>query len=246
MRWTGLFIYLSVVGALALYLYSQAGWAWWVALLLIVLIVPAALVVGFMTRHEVRWSTVLSYLSVVALLSGVAAQLAGASEVRTWFLLAWSVLLLAVAIGLSSHPMRGPAWGVFVGFWGVVGVLWLIVIQALAVGGVLTGDAYNWWSSWPLALIGIWFFVASATGFGAQPFGPIVDSLGLLSGVALFAVAVTTWTDVPELRRVAGVVAAAGYSVWVLGLGWVLWGLERPSRLTAGARSQTAGSSASA
>ena len=246
MRWTGLFIYVSVVGALTLYLYSQAGWAWWVALVLIVLLVPAALVVGFMARHEVRWSTVLSYLSVLALLSGVAAQLAGATALRAWFLLVWSVLLLAVAIGLFSHPMRGPAWGVFVGFWGVVGVLWLIVIQALAVGGVLAGEAYNWWSSWPLALTGIWFLVASATGFGARPFGPIVDSLGLLTGVALVAIAVTTWSDVPELRRVVGLVAAVSYSVWVLGLGWVLWVMELPMRLQAGAGSQTAGSSASA
>ena len=229
MRWTGLFLYLSVVAVLTLYFHSLAGWAWWVILLLIVLLVPAALVVGFMARHEVRWSTVLSYLSVAALLGAVAAQLAGSSAARTWCLLVWSVLLLAVAIRLAAHPMRGPAWGVFVGFWGVVGVLWLIVIQALAVAGVLNGAAYTGWSSWPLALIGIWFFVASATGFGARPFGPIVDSLGLLTGFALLAIAVTTWADLPELRRIAGLLAAAAYSLWVGGLGRVLWELERPA-----------------
>lgn len=246
MRWTGLFLYVSVVGALTLYLYSQAGWTWWVALLLIVLLVPAALVVGFMTRHEVTWSTTLSYLSVVALLAGVAAQLAGAPAVRTWFLLVWSVLLLAVAIGLFAHPMRGPAWGVFVGFWGVVGVLWLFAVQALAAGGALAGGAYNWWSSWPLALIGTWFFVASATGFGARPFGSIVDSLGLLTGVAFLAIAVTTWADLPELRRVAGLLAAASYSIWVAGFGWVLWNLERPARAPDTAQAKPVGSSASA
>ena len=245
MRWTGLFLYLSVVAVLTLYFHSLAGWAWWVTLLLILLLVPSALVIGFMTRHEVRWSTVLSYLSVAALLGAVAAQVAGSTSARDWCLLVWSVLLLAVAIGLSAHPMRGPAWGVFVGFWGVVGVLWLIVIQALAVGGVLEGASYTGWSSWPLALIGIWFFVASATGYGARPFGPIVDSLGLVAGFALIAIAVTTWADLPELRRGAGLLAAASYSIWVAGLGWVFWAMERPVR-TAGSLSHAVGSTANA
>ena len=245
MRWTGLFMYLSVVAVLTLYFHSLAGWAWWVTLLFIVLLVPPALVIGFRTRHEVRWSTVLSYLSVAALLGSVAAQVAGSTTARDWCLLVWSVLLLAVAIGLSSHPMRGPAWGVFVGFWGVVGVLWLIVIQALAVAGVLEGASYTGWSSWPLALIGIWFLVASATGYGARPFGPIVDSLGLVAGFALIAIAVTTWADLAELRRVAGLLAAASYSIWGAGFGWVLWDMERPVR-TGGSVSHTVGSTANA
>src|SRR2546429_3002495 len=105
--------------------------------------------------------------------------------------------------------MRGPAWGVFVGFWGVVGVLWLIVIQALAVGGVLEGASLTGWSSWPLALIGIWFFVASATGYGARPFGPIVDSVGLVAGVALIAIAVTTSADLSEICRGPAIAAPA-------------------------------------
>ena len=182
---------------------------------------------------------------MAALLGAVAAQVAGSTAARDWCLLVWSVLLLAVAIGLSAHPMRGPAWGVFVGFWGVVGVLWLIVIQALAVGGVLEGASYTGWSSWPLALIGIWFFVASATGYGARPFGPIVDSVGLVAGFALIAIAVTTWADLPELRRVAGLLAAASYSIWVAGLGWVFSAMERPVR-TAGSLSHPVGSTANA
>src|SRR5437762_13723029 len=151
-----------------------------------------------MTRQEVRWSTVLSYLSVAALLGAVAAQVAGSTAARDWCLLVWSVLLLAVAIGLSAHPMRGPAWGVFVGFWGVVGVLWLIVIQALAVAGVLGGASYTWWAAWPLALMGVGFLVASASGFGARRCGPIIDSLGLLAGAAFIAIRLMTWAGLAD------------------------------------------------
>src|SRR3989442_8900348 len=245
MRWTGLFLYLSVVAVLTLYFHSLADWAWWVTLLLILLLIPPALVIGFMTRHEVRWSSVLSYLSVAALLGAVAAQVAGSSAARAWGLPVWAALLLAVAIALSAHPMRGPAWGVFVGFWGVVGVLWLIVIQALAVAGGLERASYPGWASSPLALIGIWFLVASATGYGARPFWPIGDSLGLVAGFALIAIAVTTWADLAELRRVAGLLAAASYSIWVAGFGWVVWDMERPVR-TGGSVSHTVGSTANA
>src|SRR2546430_11030551 len=143
MRWTGLFLYLSVVAVLTLYFHSLAGWAWWVTLLLILLLVPPALVIGFMTRHEVRWSTVLSYLSVAALLGAVAAQVAGSTAARDWCLLVWSVLLLAVSIGPSAHPMRGPAWGVFPGFLGVVGGLLLLVVRAPGGAGGLGGAAHT-------------------------------------------------------------------------------------------------------
>ena len=51
MRWTGLFLYLSVVAVLTLYFHSLAGWAWWVTLLLILLLVPPALVIGFMSGY---------------------------------------------------------------------------------------------------------------------------------------------------------------------------------------------------
>src|SRR3989442_7813197 len=141
MRWTGLFLYLSVVAVLTLYFHSLADWAWWVTLLLIMLLIPPALVIGFMTRHEVRWSSVLSYLSVAALLGAVAAQVAGSTAARDWCLLVWSVLLLAVAIGLSAHPMRGPAWGGFIRMCGVIRVLWLILVPALAGAG-LAGSGF--------------------------------------------------------------------------------------------------------
>src|SRR2546430_3110148 len=120
MRWTGLFLYLSVVAVLTLYFHSLADWAWWVTLLLILLLLPPALVIGFMTRHELRWSSVLSYLSVAALLGAVAAQVAGSSAARAWCLLVWSALLLAVAIGLSPDPMPGPAPAGSVGILGLL------------------------------------------------------------------------------------------------------------------------------
>ncbi len=120
------------------------------------------------------------------------------------------------------------------------------MIQALAVAGVLGGASYTWWAAWPLALIGIWFLVASATGFGARPFGPIIDSLGLLTGAAFIAITLMTWTDLAELRRVAGVVAAASYSLWVLGLGWALWVLESPAENRDGFRSHPVPLSANA
>src|SRR2546430_15373811 len=105
MRWTGLFLYLSVVAVLTLYFHSLADWAWWVTLLLILLLIPPALVIGFMTRHEVRWSSVLSYLSVAALLGAVAAQGARPSAARAWWLPGWSGLFLSVALWLLAHPL---------------------------------------------------------------------------------------------------------------------------------------------
>src|SRR5256885_15631322 len=111
MRVTDPLHYHCVVSHLTLYFPSLSQWALWVTLFLNFLPIPPALVIGFMTRHEVRWSTVLSYLSVAALLGAVAAQVAGSTAARDWCLLVWSVLLLAGAGRLSAHPIRGPALG---------------------------------------------------------------------------------------------------------------------------------------
>ena len=123
----------------------------------------------------VRWASILTYLSALALLGAAGGQLAGWPSVRGWFLLGWAALMLPAAIGLFRHPMRAPAWGLFVGFWGVVGVIWLIVIQIFAVAGSLSGEAYREWAAWPLAVVGIWFLVASGLGFGAERFPRWVD-----------------------------------------------------------------------
>ena len=64
--------------------------------------------------------------------------------------------------------------------------------------------------------------------------------------MALLSIAITTWADMPELRSVAGLLAAAAYSVWVVGLGWVLWRLETPVIAHVEIRPQPVGSSANA
>ena len=176
-----------------------------------------------------RWSSVFTYLSIVALAAAVVSELFGWTGGRAWLLLAWTVLLLPVTIGLFSHPMRAPAWGLFAGFWGVVAVLILLVLQILAVADVLTGSAYGQWTAWPLAVIGIWITVASLLGFGAEPFPALVDLLGLLTGAGFIAIAITTWFGDAETMRAAGVAAAVAYVLWAAGLGWVFYGLRRAS-----------------
>jgi hypothetical protein len=179
----------------------------------------------------VRWTSVFTYLSAVALLGAAVSQLAGWTAVRGWFLLAWAALLLPVAIGLFRHPMRVPAWGVFVGFWGTVGVLWLIVVQIFAAVGALSGEVYHEWAALPIAVVGIWFFVASGLGFGAERFPRWVDLLGLLAGAGLFAISFSTWVGAPsDAVRAVGLFAAVAYCLWAVGLGWVFWGTNATRR----------------
>ena len=172
-----------------------------------------------------RRSSVFIYVSGVALVAAVASQLLGWPEGRSWFLLAWAIFLLATVIALLAHPMRGPAWGLFVGFWGILATVVLIVLQALAAGGVLQGVAYGQWTAVPLALIAIWILVASGSGFDAEPFGALVDALGLLTGLGLLAISVATWAGMPEVTRVAGLAAAVAYVLWAVFLGRVVWSL---------------------
>lgn len=224
MRWGTPFFWVTVAAFVTAILSHVFGWdvlrdavliAWVVLLLLVV-----------MTRG-MRWTSALTFLSVAALLGAVISQLVGEAAVRGWFLLAWAVLLLPVAISLLSHPMRWPAWGLFVGFWGVVGALWLIVLQILAVTGVLGGEALTEWTAWPLALVGIWLVVASGLGFGAERFPAWVDGLGVLAGVGLIAISISTWIDASDdASRATGLLAAVGYVLWGTGLSWVLWGAQ--------------------
>jgi hypothetical protein len=172
-----------------------------------------------------RWASVLTYLSAAALVGAAASQLVGWTTVRGWFLLGWAALLLPLAIGLFRHPMRVPAWGLFVGFWGVVAVLWLIVVQIFAVAGSLSGEVYREWAAWPVAVVGIWFLVASSLGFGAERFPRWVDLLGVLTGAGLLAISVLTWIGASsDAVRTVGLFAAIAYCLWAIGLGWVFWG----------------------
>lgn len=172
-----------------------------------------------------RWPSVFIYLSAIALVAAVASQLLGWPAGGAWFLLAWAVLMLATLIALFAHPMRRPAWGLFVGFWGVLAVVVLVVLQVLAVWDLLKGSAYAQWTAVPLAVIAIWILVASGSGFGAEPFGPLVDTLGLLTGLALLAISLATWAGMPEITRLAGLVAAVAYVLWAVFLGRIVWSL---------------------
>jgi hypothetical protein len=220
-RWTASLIWTTVAVFIAALFCQFLGWE---TARSVILIAWVAFILAVVMTRGMRWTGVLTYLSAVALLGAVISQLAGRPSVRVWFLLAWAALLLPVAMALFSHPMRGPAWGMFVGFFGLVGTVWLIVIQLFAVAGLLSGEAYRGWSAWPLALIGIWFLVASSLGFGAERFPRWVDGLGLLAGAGMLAISVSTWTGMAA--EVPGLFAAVAYAMWVAGFGWVCWGTQ--------------------
>jgi hypothetical protein len=223
-RWATAFIWVTVAAFVAA-VFSQL--LEWQAVRNGILIAWVVLVLLVVMTRGMRWTSVLTYLSAASLLGAVISQLAGAPDVRGWFLLAWAVFLLPVAIGLGfCHPMRVPAWGLFVGFWGVVGAAWLIVLQILSVAGMLSGAAYRGWTAWPLALLGIWFLVASSLGFGADRFPRWVDGLGLFTGAGFLAITLSTWIGASEVTRAAGLLAAAAYCLWAIGLGLVLWGTQ--------------------
>ncbi|HEY8864500.1 MAG TPA: hypothetical protein VIO37_10065 [Candidatus Dormibacteraeota bacterium] len=223
MRWSPALTWTTVAAFVAALLCQFLGWE---VARSVILIVWVALVLAMAMSRGMRWTGVLTYWSAVALLGAVIVQLAGWPYVRGWFLLAWAALLLPVAIALFSHPMRVPAWGLFAGFWGVIGVLWLIVLQGFAVSGELSGDAYSEWAAWPLAIVGIWLIVASSLGFGAERFPRGVDALGLLAGAGLLAISVTTWTGAQGATSAVGVFATIAYGLWAVGFGWVLWGSQ--------------------
>ncbi len=227
MRWTVTFCYLALVAISIAALTLIFGWSGWLLAILIVLLIPAALGLGIVFRHQVPWTTTLSYLSAISMIAAMASQFYGSSTIRSWLLMLWTVFLLSVAIRLCGHPMRKPAWGLFVGFWGIVGALWLIVIQLFNLIAILNGSAYAGWAAWPIGLIGIWFVVASATGYGAEPFGPAVDTLGIVTGALFFVVTLATWTSASDVRVAALVVAAVAYAIWVGGLGRAFLEVER-------------------
>lgn len=225
MRWSLAFVWITIAAIVAAVFAQVLDWQAVRDAVLIAWVVLALLVV--MTRG-MRWTSVLTYLSAAFLAGAVISQLAGFPDVRGWFLLAWAVLLLPVAIGLAfCHQMRVPALGLFVGFWGVVGAIWLIVIQILAVVGVLAGADYSGGAAWPLALLGIWFLAASSLGFGAERIPRWVDGLGLLAGAGLLAISVSSWMSASSaVTRPVGFFAAIAYCLWAIGLGRVLWATQ--------------------
>ena len=228
MRWTGVFGYLGAMVVTTLLLSRWLGWTGWLLVICLVLALPVVVLVAYNSWHQLRWSGALAIVSAFALLGSLLSQYAGWVEGRDGLLLLWTVSLLAVAITLFTHPMRGPAWGLFVGFWGTVAVIWLIMLQALAVAGILYGSAYSEWVAWPLAIIGIWIFVASATGFGEPPFGRVVDALGLLTGAGLVSISIATWSGAEDLSRTIAAGAAIAYCLWSAGVGWALWRYQPP------------------
>jgi hypothetical protein len=227
MRWGAAFIWISIAALVAAVFTELFGWHGVRTGILIAWVVLVLLVA--MTRG-MRWTSFLVFLSAAALLGAVISQLYGQTGVRGWLLLAWTVLLLPVAVALASHPMRAPSWGVFIGFWGVLAAVALIVLQVVSVAGVLGGDAYAQATAVPLAVVGIWFLVASGLGFGAEGFPRWVDALGLLAGAGLLAISISTLSSSsPDLVRAAGQFAAIAYVLWAIGLGWVLWGTQHVS-----------------
>ena len=228
MRWGATFNWISVAAFVAALVSQLLGWE---AVRTGILIAWVVLVFLVVMSRGMRGTSILTYLSAAALVAAAISQLAGWPSLRGWFLLAWTALLLPVAIGLFSHPMRTPAWGVFVGFWGVVGVLWLIVVEIVAVTGSLSGEAYRDWAAWPLALVGTWLLVASGLGFGAERFPRWVDLLGLLAGAGLLALSVSTWVGASsDVIRAVGLFAAVAYCLWAVSIGWVYWGTQDVTR----------------
>ena len=234
MRWTGILGYLFAVVVATLLLSLWLGWTGWLLIIAIVLALPFVALLAWSWWHPFRWSSVLAVVSALALLGALVSEFVLWIDGRNGLLLVWAILLLAVAIMLFSHPMRAPAWGLFVGFWGTVAVIWLVVLQALAVTGLLHGSAYNAWVAWPLAIIGIWILIASATGFGESPFGRVVDILGLLTGAGLLSISIATWSGAEDLSKTVAAGAAVAYCLWAASLGWALWTYKRRGQIVHG------------
>jgi hypothetical protein len=235
MRWRAAFIWISVaalVAAIFAQFLGPPGLGWVVPRNLI-LIAWAVLVVLVAMTRGMRWTSVLVLLSAVPMLGIIISSHTYSllmTDVRDGLLLAWAILLLPVTVALASHPMRAPAWGVFIGFAGILAAAALIVLQVLPIANVLSGNALSQATAVPLAVIGIWIVVASGLGFGAEGFPRWVDALGLLAGIGLLASSISTLTASSfALVSAAGQFAVVAYVLWAIGLAWVLWGTQHVS-----------------
>jgi hypothetical protein len=175
----------------------------------------------------VRWTSAFVYLSAAVLVAAVVGELASwQAAVEQWLLLAWTVLLLPLTAALFRHPMRWPAWGLFLGFWGAVSVLTLIVLQSLAVAAVLQQPSRTFAESFPLAVLGLWVLVTSLLG-GAPAVEASVSApvagVGAVAGVALIVASAIAWAGGGAPERPAFLVAAVAYVVWTAGLSGELW-----------------------
>lgn len=174
-----------------------------------------------------RWTSVFVYLSAAALVAAVVAEVGGwPAAVVQWLLLAWVILLSPLAAALFRYPMRAPAWGLFLGFWGSLSVLTLVILQSLAVAGVLQQPSRTFAESFPLAVFAAWVLVTSALGAereGEDGVGVPVAALGVLTGLALIAASVIAWTGAAGPERPAFFAAAVAYVIWAAGLSGELW-----------------------
>ena len=178
-----------------------------------------------------RWITAAAWVSALALAAAAVSQLLEWRGARAWFVLVWVILLFVVITGLLRHPMRWPAWGLFIGFWGAVGALFLVVLQVLAVADVLRQPAYGAWVAWSLAVVAIWILIPSGLGWGNGSFPRAVDALGILAAAGLLALSVALWIAGSDPARLAAGVAAVLYSVWALSAGIVFWRLESTAKV---------------
>ena len=186
-----------------------------------------------------RWSSVFSYLSAGVLVAGVVGKLAGwPSAAVEWLLLAWAILLLPIGLVLFRHPMRKPAWGLFLGFWGFLAVITLIVLQYLAVADVLRQPSRTFAEAWPIGVFALWLGVTSLLGRpdgeDTELSGP-VTWLGALAGAALLASAIAGITQAEGAIAPAFLAAAVAYVLWAAALSGEIWafvpGGRRPNRI---------------
>lgn len=174
-----------------------------------------------------RWSSVFSYLSAGVLVAAVVGRLAGwPSASVEWLLLAWAVLLVPIGLVLFRHPMRRPAWGLFLGFWGFLAVITLVVLQSLAVADVLREPSRTFAEAWPIAVFALWLGVTSLLGRPDRADAELsgaVTWLGAIAGAALLASAIAGIAQAGGAIRPAFFFAAAAYVLWAAALSGEIW-----------------------
>lgn len=181
-----------------------------------------------------RWTASLIYVSALLLVAATVGRLFGwTGALEAWLLLLWTVSLLPVAYALYRHPMRTPAWGLFIGFWGSLAILLLIVFQALGVASVMRGSTLTYAESWPLAVIALWILLTSLLGLALsgdeRDMPPLIDAGGILTGAALFAGSFAIWISWGAAIRPLFLLTAIAYVLWTVGMTSAIWDWGRPA-----------------